>query len=569
MKPGKQWEVQPEPDPSLYRELHPIPKPIVRALFHRGIADAEAAQGFFRDDPAPPADPFLLADMDKAVDRIVTAVRSGERLAVFGDYDTDGVTSTAMLVDYLRSAGAAVSAYIPSRFEEGYGLNCGAIDGLAGQGIRLVVTVDCGARSVDESEFARRRSIDLIITDHHAPGDAEPPAYAFVNPKRTGSVYPEKNLAGVGVAYRLVEALDRRLGGGARPIDRYLDLVAIGTVADMVPLLGENRSLVQGGLRLLNDSEGSPLRPGVDQLMQVSGVTRGKLGAQGIGFILGPRLNASGRLDSAGTALDLLLAGDPAQAREFARRLDAQNRDRQALTRATVLEARTLTTQAGDWDPESPPFFIMVDKEGFNPGVIGLAASKLMEEFYRPVAVVAVEGDRARGSVRSVPGFHITEALDSCSELLERYGGHAAAAGFTVRKERLPDLRERLGALAEAALSAQPLRPVLAVDSEIQLSEATWDLYRWIRRLEPCGQGNPAPVFLSRNLRVYSKRSVGKDGSHLKLVLTDGRMNFDAIAFGFGRLEKSLADSVDIAFALEENDYYGRQMQLRVLDIRG
>jgi single-stranded-DNA-specific exonuclease len=544
MKPGKRWEIQPEPDPSLFKDLHPIPKPI--------------------------ADPFLLADMPKAADRILQAVRSGERVAVFGDYDTDGVTATAMMVDYLQSVGAVVSAYIPSRFEEGYGLNCGALEGLAEKGVRLVITVDCGARSLAEPEFARQKGLDLIITDHHAPGDEEPQAYAFINPKRKGSEYPERNLAGVGVAYRLVEALDRRLGEGPRPpIDRYLDLVAIGTVADMVPLLGENRSLVQGGLKALNDPGNAGLRPGVDQLLRVSGVARGKLNAQGIGFMLGPRLNASGRLDTAGTALDLLLARDPEQAGEGARRLEAQNRDRQALTRSTVLEARSLSTQAGEWDPQSPPFFIMVEKEGFNPGVIGLAASKLMEEYYRPVAVVAIDGDRARGSIRSVPGFHITEALDSCRELLERYGGHAAAAGFTVRKDRLPDLRERLRTLAEAALAPQTLKPVLPVDSEIRLSEVSWDLHHWITRLEPCGQGNPAPVFLARNLRIYSKRSVGTDGSHLKLVLTDGRMNFDAIAFGLGHLEQSLTDTVDVVFALEENDYYGKQMQLRVMDIRG
>ncbi len=570
MKPRKRWEIQPEPDASVFKELHSIPKPIVRALFHRGIADAEAARMYFQTDAKPLADPFLLTDMSKAAERILKAVRSGEPVVVYGDYDTDGVTATAMLVDFLQSIGASVSAYIPSRFEEGYGLNCPALEGLADRGVRLVITVDCGARSVPETEFARQKNIDLIITDHHAPGTDEPSGFAFLNPKRKGSVYPEKNLSGVGVAFRLVQAIVLRMGESERlRPDQYLDLVAIGTVADMVPLLGENRSLVQGGLKALNDPEHVILRPGVEQLLQVAGVTRGKLTAQGIGFILGPRLNASGRLGTAGTALDLLLAGTPEQARETARRLDSQNRDRQALTRSTVLEARTLTTQSGNWDPQSPPYFIMVEKEGFNPGVIGLAASKLMEEFFRPVAVVAVEGDRARGSIRSVPGFHITDALDSCRELLDRYGGHAAAAGFTMRTDRLSELRERLGRLAEDALAQKPLRPILAVDSEIRLSELSWDLYHWIARLEPCGQGNPAPVFLSRNLRVYTKRGVGKENSHLKMVLSDGRMNFDAIAFGFGHMEKTLSDTVDVVFALEENDYYGKQMQMRVVDIRG
>jgi single-stranded-DNA-specific exonuclease len=570
MKIKKRWEIPPEPEPSVYQNLPAIPKPIVRALFHRGITDSEAARIFFQTDAVPLADPFLLADMSKATERILRAVRSGDPIIVYGDYDTDGVTATAILMDFLQSIGASVSPYIPSRFTEGYGLNCPALEGLAAQGARLVVTVDCGARSVAEAQFAKDKKLDLIITDHHAPGSEEPPGFAFLDPKRKGCIYPEKNLSGVGVAFRLIQALAQRMGEtGPRHPDQYLDLVAIGTVADMVPLLGENRSLVQGGLKVLNDPERFTLRPGLAQLLDVAGMARGKISAQGIGFILGPRLNASGRMDTADTALELLLAREMEQARGLASRLDSQNRERQTLTKSTVLEARTLTARSKDWDPEDLPFFIMVEKEGFNPGVIGLAASKLMEEYYRPVAVVAIEGDRARGSIRSVPGFHITEALDSCREMMDRYGGHAAAAGFTIPKERLPELRGRLEQLARNALSGQPLNPVLMVDSELRLSELSWDLHHWITRLEPCGQGNPAPVFFTRNARVLSKRCVGKDSSHLKLTLTDGRTSIDAIAFGFGHLEKSLADTVDVAFSLEENNYFGKQMQLRVVDIQG
>ncbi|MGB7537499.1 MAG: single-stranded-DNA-specific exonuclease RecJ [Anaerolineales bacterium] len=571
MKPvRKRWEVPPEPDASVYRNMASLPKPIVRALFHRGIADAESARTFFQTDALRLADPFLFADMSKAAERILRAIRLGEPIVVYGDYDTDGVTATALLVDFLGSIGAAVSAYIPSRFDEGYGLNRPALEGLAAQGAKLVITVDCGARSVDESEFAREKNLDLIITDHHAPGAEEPPALAFLNPKRSGCIYPDKNLSGVGVAFRLAQALTQRMGETDRMLsDRYLDLVAVGTVADMVPLTGENRALVQGGLKALNDAEHFPLRTGLQQLLDVSGLARGKITAQGIGFILGPRLNASGRMGTAGTALDLLLAKDPVQARALARQLDAQNRERQSLTKSTVLEARTRNAQSADWDPDSPPFFILVEKEGFNPGVIGLAASKLMEEFFRPVAVVTIDGENARGSVRSIPGFHITEALDSCRDILDRYGGHAAAAGFTLPAGRLQELRERLERLAEEALRGQTLSPVLSVDSEVRISELTWDLHRWITRLEPCGQGNPAPVFFTRGAQIRSKRCVGKDGSHLKLTLSDGRTNIDAIAFGFGHLEKSLLETVDVAFALEENDYYGKQMQMRVVDIQG
>jgi len=566
----KRWELPPEPDASVYRNLASIPKPIVRALYHRGIADAESARIFFQTEAVPLADPFLFADMSKAVERILRAVRSGEPIVVYGDYDTDGVTATAMLVDFLGSIGASASAYIPSRFEEGYGLNRPALEGLAAQGAKVVVTVDCGARSVSEAQLAGDKNLDLIITDHHAPGAEEPPAFAFLNPKRSGCIYPEKNLAGVGVAFRLVQALIQRMGESERlPSERYLDLVAIGTVADMVPLTGENRTLVQGGLKALNNTEHVTLSAGLQQLLEVAGLTRGKITAQGIGFILGPRLNASGRMDTADTALNLLLARDPAEAHTLALRLDSQNRERQSLTRSTVLAARTLNAQSTEWNPESPPFFIMVEKEGFNAGVIGLAASKLMEEFYRPVAVVTIEGGNARGSVRSIPGFHITEALESCRDVLERYGGHAAAAGFTISADRLPELRARLVRLAGEALRGRTLCPVLSVDSEVRISELTWDLHRWISRLEPCGQGNPAPVFFTRGAQIRSRRCVGKDCSHLKLTLSDGRANMEAIAFGFGHLEKSLLETVDVAFSLEENDYFGKQMQMRVVDIQG
>jgi single-stranded-DNA-specific exonuclease len=568
MKTKKRWELPPEPEPSVFRSLHSLPKPIVRALYHRGIADAEAARLFFQTDAIPLADPFLLADMPKAAERILYAVRGGEPIVVYGDYDTDGVTATAMLVEFLRTIGASASSYIPSRFEEGYGLNSPALEAIAAQGARVVVTVDCGARSVAEAERARDVKLDLIITDHHAPGPDEPSAFAFLDPKRAGCIYPDKNLSGVGVAFRLVQALALRLGETDRlSPDRYLDLVAIGTVADMVPLLGENRVLVRGGLKALNDA-GYPLRPGLSQLLDVAGLARGSITAQGIGFILGPRLNASGRMDSAGAALELLLAADPAEARKLALVLNSQNRDRQSLTKSTVTEARSLTARSADWDPDAPPFFIMVEKEGFNPGVIGLVASKLMEEYYRPVAVVSIEGTSARGSIRSVPGFHITEALDSCRDVLDRYGGHAAAAGFTLPAERLSELRGRLEQLAREALEGQPRCPVLTVDSEIRLSELSWNLHEWITRLEPCGQGNPAPVFFVRGAQIRSKRCVGKDGSHLKLTLSDGRKNMDAIAFGFGPLEPSLSDTVDVAFSLEENNYCGRQMQMRVVDIR-
>jgi single-stranded-DNA-specific exonuclease len=570
MKPRKRWEVGPEPGAEAFQALKEFPKPIARALFHRGIADPETARVFFQSGPLAPPDPFLLDGMDRAVERISRAISSREPIVVYGDYDTDGVTATAMLADFLQSCGAVASTYIPNRFDEGYGLNCPALQSLSEQGARLVISVDCGARSVGEAVLCRQKNLDLIITDHHAPGATEPDALAFLDPKRPACHYPDKNLAGVGVAYRLVQALASRLPPDtAADPGRYLDLVAIGTVADMVPLLGENRDLVRAGLAAINDLQHSPLRPGLDQLLSVAGVRRGMVDAHTIGFILGPRLNASGRLDTATDALRLLLATDAGEARQRATALDAQNRERQGLTRATFLEAQKIILQSDGFDGDQPPWFLMAEKAGFNFGVIGLAASRLMDEYYRPSAVVALEGDLARGSVRSVPGFHITEALDSCSELLERFGGHAAAAGFTVRTDRLPELRRKLEHLAGEALSHTDAHPALAIDSEVGLAELSWNFLDWIRKLEPCGQGNPSPVFFARGLSVAFKRTVGKENAHLKLTLTDGRTNFDAIAFGFGSLEKSLPARVDAAFHLEENNYSGRQLQLLIVDLQG
>jgi single-stranded-DNA-specific exonuclease len=569
MKPKKVWQVGPEPKPEIFRALPDIPKPIVRALFHRGITEPEAARAFFQSDELSPPDPFRMEGMDRATVRILQAVESREPIVVYGDYDTDGVTATAMLVDFLQSIGAEATPYIPNRFEEGYGLNCPALKALSEQGARVVISVDCGARSVEEAEFARQARLDLIITDHHAPGTVEPAAYAFLDPKRKPRSYPDENLAGVGVAYRLVQAISQRMVSRP-PADpgTYLDLVAIGTVADMVPLLGENRFLVRAGLNVINDSRRAALRPGLDHLMKVAGVDRGSVDARTIGFALGPRLNASGRLDTATDALQLLLSPDPVEARGRAAALDSRNRERQGLTKATFLEARQIILESPGGGGELP-WFLMAEKEGFNSGVIGLAASRLTDEYYRPSAVVAVEGEYARGSVRSVPGFHITEALDSCSELLERYGGHAAAAGFTIRTDRLPELRQKMERLAGDSLSQRDPRPVLAVDSEITLAELTWDLLDWIRRLEPCGQGNPAPTFFARGLSVVSKRAVGKESAHLKLSLSDGSTNCEAIAFGSGPLEKSLPARVDAAFSLEENNYYGKQLQLRIVDFQG
>jgi len=336
----------------------------------------------------------------------------------------------------------------------------------------------------------------------------------------------------------------------------------------MAPLLGENRGLVQAGIQNLNRPAPATLRTGIDRLLQVSGIRRGGITATAIGFMLGPRLNAAGRMDTAANALDLLLSRDPQAAQELASLLDSRNRERQALTRATYQEARQIILKRQEDAGGSLPLVLMAEHECFNPGIIGLAASKLMEEFYRPSAVVALEGEISRGSIRSIPGFHITEALDACSSLLERYGGHAAAAGFSIRTVRLQEFSRRMDTLARDALDESHLQPVLSIDAEIRLADLTWSLLDWLQKLEPTGQGNPSPVLAVRNAQILSKRTVGRDNGHLKIRFSDGASLVDAIGFGLGAKLEALPSVVDVAFALEENDYYGRQLQMRIIDLQ-
>jgi single-stranded-DNA-specific exonuclease len=572
MQPRKLWISSAEPPELLFREMASVPAPIVRALYRRGIHDAQGARAYFDPDEEATIDPFQLSGMAEAVQRVIRAVRQREPIVIYGDYDADGVTATAMLTGFLCAIGAEARSYIPSRFEEGYGLHAAALAALQEEGARLVISVDCGARSLAEAAYARSIGLDLIITDHHAPGQEEPEALAFVDPKRAEDRYPDKDLAGVGVAYKLVQALsassESARTGDVPAAKDMLDLVALGTVADMVPLRGENRSLVRAGLAQINRPPGtSLLRPGLEALLQTADVKRGCVSASAIGFMLAPRLNAAGRLETATCALQLLLAADRRRARELAADLSARNRQRQDLARETFQAARRLIVGAEERGGREIPILLMAEHADFNPGVIGLAASRLTDEFYRPSVVVAIDGESARGSARSIPGFHITEALDSIRHLFERYGGHAAAAGFSLPTERLPLLRQEMERLAEAALSERSLQPELAVDSEVALEDLTWDMHAWIQRMEPCGQGNSAPLFVARRLAVLNKRVIGKDSRHLKLTLADGRRSIDAIAFGRGGDAQALPARMDVAFALEEDNYFERKLQMRIVDM--
>ncbi len=563
LRQSKKWKIAPPVGEHELAHLPDLPPLVVQLLRNRNIHDSSAAREFFGGGDGSPS-PFQLKGMEQAVTRLRQAIRAGERIAVYGDFDADGVTATALLVQVLSAVGAQVEPYIPHRVDEGYGLNVDALRRLYRRGVRLVVTVDCGIRSVREIEQARR-ALDVIITDHHSIGSRLPPALATINPKQEGCSYPFKDLAGVGVAFKLAQALllvGNQMGRSAEvPEEHLLDLVALGTVADLAPLRGENRSLVRRGLELLNQ----PVRPGIEALMADARLRRGDVDAEAIGFRLGPRLNAAGRIGNALLAYRLLTSQDPIETRDLARKLGELNQRRQGLTRETVAAAES---QILADHPDARLY--MAASETFLPGIVGLAASRLTETYYRPSIVVELGDKKSRGSCRSIPEFHITEALEQCSDLLPRFGGHAAAAGFTVATEELSELRQRLQAIAAEKLADVELRPTLEVDAEIPLEEVGWETHGLLSQMEPCGVGNPTPVLLSKAVHARAVRATGGERQHLKLVLRDGKgVSWDAIAFGRGDAAEQAPGALDVAYTLAINEWNGaKRLQLNVQDFR-
>jgi single-stranded-DNA-specific exonuclease len=560
---GKRWLVKPLATPEANRGLAEF-SPIMRQiLFNRGFATEAEARAYLQADTIFDTSPFQLTGILTTVERIQFALEHHEPIAIYGDYDVDGVTATALLVQALQAFGGNVYGKIPNRFEEGYGLNNDALLKIQGEGVKLVITVDCGIRSHDEAAYARLIGLDLIISDHHQPAVGDLPcAIAIVNPKQTGDRYPDKDLAGVGVAYKIVQALLK--SKDHTPIrfqsEDLLDLVALGTVADLAPLTGENRNLVRKGLQKLRETK----RQGIFSLAAVSDLAVARINASSIGFTLGPRLNAAGRLESALAALNLLTTTDVRTAGELAQQLNMQNRQRQEITRRLQVEAETIALVD---DPEGDLLFAV--HPDFNAGVIGLVASRLVETFYRPAVVGQVSAETTRCSCRSIPEFHITEALDQCKDLLIRHGGHAAAAGFTVNNGNMEALKNKLKALASEKLRGQDLRHTLNADTEVSLSDLRVELLQQLEYLQPTGYGNPEAVFVSRDVRVTHARTVGAEGRHLKLVVTDGRVTFDAIGFQLGRLQPDLPAQVDLLYTFESNEFNGRKtLQLNLKDIK-
>ncbi|OUM98583.1 MAG: single-stranded-DNA-specific exonuclease RecJ [Firmicutes bacterium ZCTH02-B6] len=549
------WKMSPPPDDAAAARLERvagISRILARLLVARGFTEPAEVRALLRPDPSALHDPWLLPDMDRAVARLSAALAAGETVAVYGDYDVDGQTSVALLVRELARLGLSAQWYIPARQSEGYGLNVEAVERLAAEGVRLLITVDCGIQSLVEVARANALGMDVIVTDHHEPGPELPDAVAVVNPKRADSRYPFRELAGVGVTYKLLTALGERLG---RPVpgEDALELVALGTIADVCPLLDENRPLVRAGLDRMRR------RPsvGVAALARAAGIDLGRVNAGHVAFGLAPRLNAAGRISHARAGVQLLLSADESEAAALARQLDEANRARQQVE-SEILDAAVAQIKRenllADW-------VLVVAGEGWHPGVIGIVAARLVERFARPAVVIALEGDEGKGSARSIQGFDLFAALSGCADLLVRFGGHAMAAGLTVTRSAVPALRERLNRLAAQVLGPADLLPKVHVDLEVGLEQVDEQLVRELEALAPFGPGNPTPVLAARGVRVLGARTVGAAADHLKLTLRchDSGRVLEAIAFGAGALLHAAApgSELDVAFTPQLNEGFG------------
>ena len=559
------WNLRPSGPAGSRAELERagLPPLCAAVLCARGVDTAPAASAFLAHGPNLLHDPFLLRDMEKAVERISRAIREQETVAVYGDYDVDGITATCLLTQFLRTLGGQVVSYIPDRTEEGYGLNNHAIDALARQGVTLIVTVDCGITAAQEVEYARALGVDVVITDHHQCKEVLPQAVAVVDPRRPDCSYPFPDLAGVGVALKLALALTAPAQRPQVLLD-YGELAAIGTVADVMLLQGENRALVHLGLERLADCS----RPGLQALLREAGCPRGQVPTTvTIGYGLAPRINAAGRMEQAGTALELLLTQDPQRGQELAQELCQLNRLRQAIELEIFQHCDQLLTHT----PALSAPVIVLAGEGWHQGVIGIVASRLAEKYACPAFMISLDGDKGKGSCRSFGGFNLFGALERCAPLLDSYGGHELAAGFSIRRDNIPAFRAALCQLVEEFAGHQPMESSLDVDCEIPHCSllSTQDVES-LSLLEPFGSGNPKPVFLLRSVCVLSHTDVG-GGRHLKLRLRRDGVVMDAIFFSANTAACGIENGqrLDIAFTLQINQFRGnRTVQLQLCDLR-
>lgn len=540
-----------------------ISEVLVRILSNRGFTTLPKIKSFLNDDYANMRHPLEIPGIAEGVKVISESIKNGEKILVYGDYDVDGITATTLLTIALERLGGKVEYYIPDRLEEGYGLNCGAIIAAGKRGIGLIITVDCGISSLKEAEMAASLGIKLVITDHHQPGSILPQAKAVINPKLAEGRPPWGELAGVGVALKLVQALAMGFSQEGS-FDDLIDLAAIGTIADIVPICGENRLIVKKGLEKINEGP----RPGVDALLEVSGLGDKEIGTEQISFAVAPRINACGRLGNAQIGVYLLLAQDREQAQEMAVSLDQENKNRQSMEAQIAGEA---LKEIDDNTNLLEDKCLILASENWHPGIIGIVASRLVEKYYRPTLIISLEKGMAKGSARSILGFNMYQALAEVSQYLDNFGGHEMAAGFSLKEELLPFFMQKFKEYCNRILPERDMTPVIEIDSEIGIEDINSDLVQDIKRLAPFGPCNPSPVFALRGKSLKNCKEVGAQGNHLKLSVVDGSCWLDAIAFKMGTYKSLVAswDRCDIAFIPELNNWQGRQqVQLNIKDIK-
>lgn len=536
---------------------------IARAMINRGIDTVPKVRDYLHTGLDSLHDPYLFKGMEQAVKRILAAIERKEKVCVYGDYDVDGITSTAIMVRTLRKLGAETVYYIPNRIEEGYGLSIESIDKVKLLGVNLIITVDCGIKSNEAVCHANSMGMDVIITDHHECEGELPEAFTILDPHQPGCGYPDKDLAGVGVAFKLAMALLTEKGSGVYA-ENFLDIAAIGTIADVVPLLNENRIIVKNGLARIGDTKNE----GIKALLKVCGLNGRDLNTYNVAFMLAPRINAAGRIADAALCVELLLTDNSDRAVEIARELDSDNRERQLIETKILNDAKSIVEETPDFDKDR---VIVLYKADWHTGVIGIVASRLTDRFHVPVFIMSKEGELAKGSARSISGFNIFEAMSRYGYLFEKYGGHEMAAGFTIRTERIDELREKMNNEAVRVLGKDKPLPRINIDYRLKPEDITLDTVRQLKLMEPFGTGNTKPVFVLRGLSVRSFRMVGNEGRHLSLTLYDGSKYIKCIAYNQGSMQKVLSSGkiVDVACNVENNIWNNKEsVQLNIKDIK-
>lgn len=563
-----------EEDPKLQgiisRELAVSPI-LAKLLINRGITDPSSARKFIKPFLKDLYDPFLMKDMEKSVHRIIRAIKAKERILIYGDYDVDGITTTALFINFFRDLGLEADYYIPNRFSEGYGLNIDAIKRIKERGVELIITGDCGTNSHEEVELANRLGIDIIITDHHEPLPPSPKAYAVLNPKQEDCLYPFKNLAGVGVAFKLIVAIRAVLRKNGYSVKRlpnlkkYLDMVSLGTISDMAPLIDENHNLVKHGLKMITNS----LNIGIESLKEISGIYGRDIGISEVGFILSPRINSVGRLGNASISVELLTTDDKDRAIEVSQILDKQNRERRSIQENILMEAKDIIQYRLPSIKDED--ILILSSPDWHQGVIGIVASKLAEEYKRPTILISIEGESGKGSARSINSFNIYEALSECRDMLLNFGGHEYAAGFTLEKKNINGLRERLKGISNKKINKYDITPEIILDAKIPFKELSIDLVNNIETLGPFGFSNPEPIFSSHGIEILGKpRLMGARENHLKMKLKQGPYVYNSVGFNMSdKIDEINGALIDIAFIPELHQWNGSEtIRLKLKDIK-